>query len=241
MDARGPSPGARSVAAAQGELGESRRRVDSQVRRGHRFSWFAWGFLFALALGEVLLVVIELLYPMVTTTVTVNGTSTTSTAPLWGPFVAFAPAVVILGLAIRELVVGRREAADTSRRAPPTRTDTSAAPPWIEEVRVAQQRLTKTASEIEWSFVPLVLGFIGLAELALVFVGNVSGLGGFADAIFLPSLGGLVIGVLPLWPLYRLAKQWIRADQERLEIQSRELARLEAEFLWRFSGAGSIP
>jgi hypothetical protein len=230
--ARSSAP--RTVEEAQLGLGESRRRVDAQVRRAHRFSWLSWGFLFALAFGEVLLVIFELVFPVVTS----NGTSYSSTSPFWGPFAAFAPAVVVLALAIRELFLGRREAREVSPAGPPKRPEPGIAPTWIEEVRDAQARLTRGASEIEWSFVPLVLGFIAFAEAGVSLAADAAGLPGSVTVFLVASVGGLVLGVAPVWPLYRVARQWIRAGQERLELQSRELARLEAEFLWRFAGAG---
>lgn len=183
--------------------------------------------------------VLELVFPMVTTTVSSSGVSTRTTAPVWDPIVAFAPAVILLGLALRELILGRREARGASSWLAGPDRDPSVAPPWIEEVRVAQERLTRGASEIEWSFVPLVLGFLALGELGVSLALNGTGGSGSSTAlvVFGPLLGGLLIGVLPIWPIYRAAKQWIRAGQERLELQSRELTLLEAEFLWRFAGA----
>jgi hypothetical protein len=243
MSAGSYTRGPRSVEAAQAGLNESRRRVDAQVRRGRWFSWFCWGFLIAFALGEVLIVVFELVFPMVTTTVTSSGTSTSTTAPVWGPIVAFAPAVILLGLALRELILGRRESLRGSSSSSRAETDLSVAPPWTEEIRIAQERLTRGASEIEWSFVPLVLGFLALGELAVSFALSGTGSSGSPSALLVlgPILGGLALGVLPIGPIYRAAKQWIRSGQERLELQSRELTLLEAEFLWRFAGAASGP
>jgi hypothetical protein len=241
MDVGEVSSRPRSVEVAELGLAESRRRVDAQVRRGRRFSWFAWGFLFAFGFGEVLVSLLFLLFPMVTTTVSGSGTSTTSAPPAWGVIVAFAPAAVLLGLAVRELVLGRREARGGP---PPGRTtdpDPSNAPPWIEEIRVAQQRLTRGASEIEWSFVPLVLGFIAFAELGVASGLASANFSGAGLTFVIPSVAGLLIGIVPLWPLYRIAKQWIRAGQERLELQSRRLVQLEVEFLWRFAGSGATP
>ncbi len=229
-------PGPPTVETAQRGLEASRRGAEALARRARRFSWLCWGFLFALALGELLLVTLELLFAPST----LSGSSTSTTGAAWGPFLSYGPAGVLLGLAVRELLVGRREARD-GPGAVPTTEGSPAAPSWIEEVRAAQQRLTRAASEIEWSFVPLVLGCIALAELAAALALSVTGPSTTATAVVLPGLLGLAIGVLPLWPLYRIAQQWIRFGQERLELQSRELAQLEAEFLWRFIGSGAAP
>jgi hypothetical protein len=39
-----------------------------------------------------------------------------------------------------------------------------------------------------------------------------------------------------LVPLYFVARSWVRSYQARLDREVGELSRLEAEFLWRFTG-----
>jgi len=218
-------------------LGEAIRRLAVRCRR---FSWFSWGFLFAVYLGGTLVGILSLLFPVVVTTVTTYGTSTTTSTPWWAYLVGFVPPVVLLTLTVRELVLGLRE----SRAGVPapllagTGSGALDSMSWTESVRQAQQTLTSSRSDVEWSFVPLVLGTLGFASLTL----------GEFLALFTTTVGGiwiilpLVIGVPFLtlfWPFHRAALRWINVYQDRLSRQGKELSALENEFFWRFAGIPS--
>lgn len=240
----GPSESraAASVAAAQAQLQEVDDRVTRHAQRSRRFSTFAWAFLFAVALGDAALSLIDLYVSVVTTTTGAAGTSTSSMPPEWGPFVAFAPAVALLGLAVREVVLGRRGTPARRRGIGPA--DAPAAEettPWIESIRRAQELLARAGRDAEWSFVPLALGLLSLGQI-IAGVAGAYALAASLPVAFLAVAGAAAVASLAvLWPLYRGAKQWLEADQALLERESRELGELEAEFFWRFVGTGPTP
>lgn len=157
--------------------------------------------------------------------------------PAWGAAVSLLPALVMLALAVRELLVGERESvparvpSDASRPAGPEES----APGSVETVQQAQRLISHAKSETEFSFVPLFLGVYGAGALA----------GSEVVGWLAPSAGAFTVLVssvvavpclLALWPLYRIANRWIGGLQRLLDRQVGELTRLETEFLWRFAG-----
>ncbi|HXY46376.1 MAG TPA: hypothetical protein VEG66_02900 [Thermoplasmata archaeon] len=215
-------------------------RVGSMARRSRRFSWLSWGFLFATYLGVFLWAIIGILFPVVTvTTLTGGGTSTTTTFPWWDFPVLSVPPVAMLAFAFRELFLGRRE---TSKRTNgPIGNDPKEfggyAAGWTGTVQRCQQRITHAKSEVEWSFVPIVLGWFSFVWIGLAALESVLAPGIGPVAVLLFPLVGLASIVL-LYPLYRYAKGWIAQYQELLNRRVGELSKLEAEFLWRFAGGG---
>ena len=211
------------------------------ARRSRRFSWFCWGFLFGAYGGIALLSILAVLFPVVVTTTNLNVTLTTTTSPWWDLPLSASPGIVLLALAVREAILGRREADQgTSVPTPLTASQaegTSAG--WTETVQRCQQRVTHAKSEVEWSFVPLVLGWFAFIELYFYFLVQYSSLstGNLPiDTFFGPAIA--FASLIVLWPLYRFAKGWIAGYQLLLNQQVGELSKLEAEFLWRFTGAG---
>ena len=219
------------------QLSAMEQQIRSAARHSRNFSWFCWIFLFAGTFGYLLTAVIGILFPLTV----MNGTQSSSTYPWWNIPVSFAPAVLFLALAVREVVRGRREARTgivaPSRRARTGRTE-EASLGWTETVQRCQQMVTHAKSEAEWSFVPLVLGLFGVAEFFFFVILE-------ATLTILPPDEFLVAPVAALsvlaflWPFYTAAKRWIGTYQTLLNRQVGELSRLEAEFLWRFAGAGS--
>ena len=221
-----------------GHLAQLDGRIRAMARRSRRFSWFCWGFLFGVYGGLALYSVVSILFPTVTTIYTTNGSMTTYTSPWWSIPVAAIPGIVLIVLAVREVVLGCYEAGRST--ASPARfaaDPEGASTGWTETVQRCQQRVSHAKSEVEWSFVPLVLGVFGYAEI-------------FASLVFqlaFPSVGlyYIILGpatalasLILLWPLYRRAKRWISDYQVVLNQQVGELSKLEAEFLWRFAGTG---
>jgi len=240
----GPSSVALDVAPPAGEtiqgvgehLSSVAARVDSAARRSRKFSWYCWGFLFGVYGSLVVFAIVGTLFAVVTTTTTAQGTSTTTTYPWWDfPASAALPAALLF-LAVREVVLGRRE-----QHALPTPSTGSEAPlSWTETVQQCQRKITHAKNETEWSFVPLVLGLFGFVESMVSFVASYLFLEG--DPIFilvaaLTAFGSLIF----LWPLYRGVRNWIGPYQRLLDQQVGDLTRLEAEFLWRFAGAPPTP
>jgi len=209
------------------------------ARRSRRFSWFCWGFLFAGYGGLALYSIIAVLFPVVTTVTSSTGTMTTSTAPLWSIPVAALPGVSLFVLAFREVIVGRheRDLGTSPVSGPSGPGDEGTSVGWTETVQRCQQRVTHAKSEVEWSFVPLVLGVFGYVEIVASLLLEVL----FpALGLFYIILGPVLalVGVILLLPLYQYAKGWISDYQLLLNVQVGELSKLEAEFLWRFAGAG---
>ena len=100
----------------EGSINSLPRRLialQDQVRAAARRSWFfsgyCWGFVFAGALGFGLAALLSAMSPVVTTTYTRYGPSTTVTSPVWILAVSLFPARSLRALAIREVVLGRRE------------------------------------------------------------------------------------------------------------------------------------
>jgi len=210
-------------------------RIRSLARSTNRFSWLSWGLLFAVYLGLLLWGIVFSLLPVKST----NGVGTSILAPWWDVFILAGPGVVLLYFVIREAVIGHREfSLGTSGSTKDDRAELEPAPTgWTETIQRCQQRLTHSKSEVEWSFVPL---FLGCASLAWFVVANV-------QSVLFPGAGPIVFLVNPvvafgslllLLPFYRYAQQWVAGYQRLLDRQVGELSKLEAEFLWRFAGAG---
>lgn len=226
-----------SIARIEGQVQGLSQAIRRVARRSRRFSWFSWGFLFAVYIGASVGAILSLVFMTTVTTTTLGGTSTTTTGAWWAYPVGLAPSIVLLVLAVREVLLGRIESRGEVSSLPPTgtRPEAPAAVNWTENVRQAQETLTRSRSEVEWSFVPLVLGMLGLFEFvlsaALVLVLSSWG----ALGVVLPLMLGFPF-LLFLWPLYRVAGRWINRYQEQLTRQGKELSALENEFFWRFAG-----
>jgi hypothetical protein len=176
---------------------------------------------------------------MVKTTLVNGGTSTTYSAPYWAIPVSFAPAVILLVLALREVYRGfspRAPAEAPQEGSVKAALDDSDAG-WTELVRQTQEKLTHSKHETEISFIPLVLGFLGGAELA-----------SFGIAMLLPPayqtplffllapIGAIPFIVGILWPLYRMFRGSVGGVQRELERHVDGLTHLESEFFVRFGG-----
>ncbi|MGA8091713.1 MAG: hypothetical protein WB984_04385 [Thermoplasmata archaeon] len=233
----GPTP-LPVIAGVQDELRALAIRVRAAAWRSYRFSWFTWGFLVATIAGEGLVVLTYVLFPVVTTTSTLGGSYTTFTLPIWIVPLTQTPAVAVLGLAIRELLLARREAQGSplSPHAPHLSAEEAEDPSWTFLVQKAQQRITHVKNETDWSFPPILVGGLVFAELLIV---NVLPSGALLFFVLLP-LTGAVLSVL-LWLLYRIARRWIRGYQTLLDRLVGEFATLEAEFFWHFAGTQPSP
>lgn len=210
-------------------------RIRETARRTHRFSWYCWGFLFALFFGEGLWIVLGLLFPVVTTTVSPGGSiSTDYSSPYWAFPIAFAPCVVLLGLALRELWAGRRSTREGSSAHPAGEPTGDAG--WTETVRESQQLLTQAKNEAEFSFVPLVFGLFGVFELVAIALTEIlDPTVGYPFFTLAPFVA--VPFLLLLFPLYRVAQRWVGYFQGLLETEAKGLTQLESDFYWRFAGA----
>ena len=215
-------------------------RTSSLERRSRRFSWYSWLFLFATFTSFLLYGVLANAFEVTTTTVSASGITVTVAVPWWVLDVSLSPALAFVVLAIREVVLGRRETGSpTGPVGVPGAGDPTGSPlNWTEVVQRCQKRVSHSKSEVEVAFVAWVLGLFTLAEFyaSSVLVNDYPGLA--TSSILVGPIVGLCSLVL-LWPLYRYAKRWVAADQTVLDRQVGELSRLEAEFLWRFAGAGA--
>jgi len=215
--------------------------IDRMARRSRRFSWYSWGFLFLTYGGFAIATVLGALFPQVTTTVSGNGVSTTTTFPEWAIPVGMIPALFLLALAIRELIVGRREAQSSwpTRSGHVVRGPEPQPPNWTETVQQCQQKISHAKSEVEWSFLPLVFGSLGIGELIISYLSQVSGIVlPFVYVVLAPLLALAPTLALAL-PLYFGSRRWVPELQKELNRQVGEVTRLEAEFLWRFGGASA--
>jgi hypothetical protein len=227
------APGLATVSIDRG-LASLSERIRRAARRSYRFSWFSWGFVFAIALSTGLFTLIDFYFQITTMTTFPGGSSSTSSDPWWAVPVALLPSVVLLALAVRELLVARREAARgavpavPSADAPASQTEGG----WIVAVQQAQKTITHMKNETEFSFVPLVLGAFSVGGAAALLLPAETLLMGYWVVVLL-GVGAALVLVLPL---YVLARGWISGYQTLLDRQVGELSRLEAEFLWRFTG-----
>lgn len=225
------------IAGVQDELRALAIRVRAAAWRSYRFSWLTWGFLVATIAGEGL-VVLAYVSAVITSTTTAGGTSTTSTLPIWVVPLTQIPAVVVLGLAIRELLLARRETQGSplSRYAPHLSAEEAEDPSWTLLVQKAQERITHAKNETDWSFPPILVGGLVFAELLIV---NVLPSSVLLFVVVFP-LTAAVLSVLFLL-LYRIARRWIRGYQTILDRLVGEFSTLESEFFWHFAGTQPAP
>jgi hypothetical protein len=224
-----------SVTGIGNHLSDLEGRIRALSRRTRRFSWLSWGLLFAVYLGVAVWAIIA----VYVTFAIASGGGTATTSAWWDVLVLFIPGGVLLYFVVREAVMGRREfSRGTTAPSPGDRPEPEpGSAGWTETVQRCQQRLTHAKSEVEWSFVPLVLGWFALVEFAAAGVQSV--LVPWGNSIFTLVDPVVAIGaLLLLWPLYRYAREWVAEYQRLLDRQVGELSKLEAEFLWRFTGAG---
>lgn len=151
--------------------------------------------------------------------------------------VSFLPAALLLTLAVREIIFGRRDARTGASRVLPSRREAPSPPGagWTELVQRSQQLMTHIRSEAEIAFVPLVLGILG--------AGNA--VGPFLIASLFPlsfSDVYLVVYILPLpfllllIPFFLAGRGWTRSHQTLLDRQVGSLSHLEQEFFARYAG-----
>jgi hypothetical protein len=194
----------------------------------------AWGFLFAAAAGV----------PVVEIGVYLIGIFTVGEAGLLTAIaLGTLPAVVLFGLTVRELLLGRREARGYLREDRPWSGEEVGEPfgfgVSLLSVQENQKQISRVRGELEISMIPLILGGIALLEIAgsLVLaelIGPVSqGLTPLEVAFF--PLFPLVIIIPTIWALWRVARQWVDQYQRGLDGQVRQLISLEGEFLGRFA------
>jgi hypothetical protein len=209
-------------------------RARSVSRRSHRISWLSFGFLVALYGGIVVLSVLGAIYPVSTTTTLANGsTQTTTTWSTWGYLIAAPPALIVLGLLVRELVLGRAELrAGPGTAGPPPGDEEGSG--WTQQAVEAQKLLADAKHETEISFAPLAFGLLGMGELVAV-EGLEVLFPSTAALDFFVSLGLGFLALLALVPLYLLARGWILGNQALLDRQVREVSELEQAFLERFA------
>lgn len=228
-----------SVRRIQGRLTRLAERARETSQRSSRVSRRAWWFIFALSGGEGLYLVLGLLFPMIRTTVVNGGTTTTYSSPYWAIPVAFAPAVVLLVLALREIYRGFAPlaTADSDRVGARTSGVEEVNLGWTELVRLSQEELTHSKHEMEISFIPLVLGFLGGAELASFGIAQLLPTAYQTPLFFVLAPIGAVPFILGiLWPLYQRVRSSLRVLQSELERHVGGLTQLESEFLDRFGG-----
>jgi len=221
-------------------LADLANRVRRLGERSRRFSWYSWGFLFLVYGGLTLASVIGYLFPQVTTTVSGNGISTSTTFPAWDLPVSMLPAVALFVLAVREVILGRREAR-LDRPIRSRRFATGSLPMvsnWTETVQQCQQKITHAKSDVEWSFLPLVLGGFGIAQITIFALAQAASTSLMISFVVLEPLA-LVAALAVILPLYFASRHWVPEFQRQLDRQVGEVTRLEAEFLWRFGGAGA--
>lgn len=229
-----PGPSA-PVAAVDEELQRLTVSLRATARRGRRFSWFSWGYLFAVYVGQTLSGILILLLFL---SGPVNGAAI-SDGVLVG--LAFTPAIALLALAVREVFVGRRETYGSWERLRVTRPATGFPEEvgWVANVQEAQRMISQTKNDLDWSFLPLALGTIGFGLIGFneLLVGSLSSLTtAYPWLILLPEALAFATTLL-LVPFYYAVRDWVVSYQELLDREVRELTRLESEFLWRFTGA----
>jgi hypothetical protein len=220
MESKAPVNGP-PIAIVDQELGSLADRLRGAVRRSYWFSGLAWAFGIAVLVG--------LLVPYRTVTVSSSGTSSSS-GPGYTEPIVFLGLIVVLACAVLVLALARREALTgevPGSSAPPVSQSEGG---WVGAVQRAQRTVTRTKYVTEFSFVPLILGtlLLGAWGVSTLLVGTV------ADSWW-PAVGvgpAVLLGV----GLYLAGQQWIGSFQARLDRQVDELSHLEAEFFWRFPG-----
>jgi len=216
MEPRIPADGP-PIAAIDRELRSLSDRLNGAVRWSNWFSGLAWAFGIA--------VFVALILPVQTT----NGTSSSS-GPAYTLLAVLLAIIVLLALAVLALLLGRREAlggeSPRASRSPASQSERG----WVVAVQQTQRMVTTTKQFAELSFLPLVLGTFVVGEWGI----SVLLRGTSLEAVSIPF--GIVPAALLGIVLYLATRQWIGRFQALLDHQVGELSRLEAEFIWRFSG-----
>jgi hypothetical protein len=233
--APGPSVEEGPIGRVESRLQRLEDAIRSAARRSRRISWMAWGSLFAAAVGVPLL---GIGFTLARATSSPNVDVVIAVGEL--------PAVVLFGLAVCGLILGRREAMRYPNEAPlPAQPSAPGAGSFgvsLLGVQASQQAISRVRGELEISMIPLILGGIALFELlgeAVVYTFLSAPTGpSTAQLVFLPVLP--VVLVIPvIWVLWRVARQWVERYQRGLDDQVRQMISLEGEFLGRFaSGLG---
>lgn len=226
------------IAAVQSRLELLLVRIRAAAKRSRRFSWYSWGFLFAVVGATVVFYVLLIL--QVTAFAAGPNSGASITNYLWLSPLALIPAFLLVALAVREIVLGNQEASENASLPTPGTGEVTGGSPlsWTEIVRQSQELLTHMKSETEVSFIPLFLGVLSLTEflggsLLSVLLANDSSIGPLGILLI---YGVGVPFLLLLIPLYLSSRRWIRSYQSLLETQVGELSRLEGEFFTRFAG-----
>lgn len=208
----------------------------SAARRSWFFSWFSWGFLFAVLIGLGVVFVLSVLFPLVTSTVTPSGVTYSTASQLWAYLLPMLPSVALLFFAVRQVMLGREEARTGASQVRPSRREAPSSPgaSWTEVVRRSQELIAQMRSESEAAFVPLLLGGLILGVL----VPGVLLTGYSITAPLSPFVAYLLVFpfLLLLIPLYLGVRDWTRGYQVLLDRQVGSLSRLEQEFFTRFAG-----
>ncbi len=212
-------------------------------RRGTRFSWYCWGFLFAIWAGLFIVVIASAYFAVLTTTTTATGTTTTTEPPYWAyPLAAPAPALMLV-LALRELRAGRRSADQVVRGLDAgLPADPNEAGGWTEQLVEAQKLVTTAKGEVEWSIVPIAFGLLSVGTslggyLAVLLASTGGAFASNAALEFVTEAVGAGVAILCSVLIWRVSRAWIRGFQGFLDREARDFSQLEAEFLWRFTGS----
>ncbi len=227
-------PSSGSIADLQGQLATLAQRIQSAARRSRRLSWLSVGYIVAVGVGFALAFFVELLLFLA------SSGSPASTTTLVSAFcIAVIPPLVVAVFAVREVLLGRREAKEPC---PPSRTESSRAPVsgmtgWTETVQQSQQVLTHMRHETEWSFVWFILGslFLSITVAGFVLLPFVSSLTSLGLYSVVPIYVVAFAFLLLLIPFYLVAREWIGEYQDELDWEVNGLSRLEAEFFTRFA------
>lgn len=223
------APPAGSIAALLHRLTSFQDLLRSAARRSWRFSWFSWGFLFAVVIGEG----VGSLLAFFSLAAAASGASSSPTILVWIYPVSILPSVVLLALSVREILLGRREARTGESPIRPSAREAPSSPGagWTEVVQRSQQLLAQMRSEAEVAFVPLILG----GFTAMTLVASLLLAGFVASDAFLVFLA-VIPFLLLLIPFYLAVRGWIRGYQTVLDRQVGSLSGLEQEFFTRFAG-----
>jgi hypothetical protein len=221
-----------SIGDVQSKLVDLVSRIRGVGRRAGRYSWYSWGFLLALYGGVIGGGVVGLAFP---------GFGASLGVAL--VFVLYLPGLLLLALAVREILLGRRESDDpgSALNPAPDRSTLDTALGWTAVVQESQRVISRAKSEIDFSILPLAFGILGLGESVSVFWFPL--LINYVEGGFLVMLVLLIpVAFLTLvWPFYRGGRRWIGKYQSLLDQQVRDLSRLESEFYWKFSGVPAPP
>jgi hypothetical protein len=214
------------MAAIDRSLGDLADRVRRAVRRSYWFSGLAWAYGVA--------VIVALLFPGDTTVTTSNGAIISG--PWWMQPIGlpiFLSLNVVVGFAVHELLVARREALQESVAQSTSPPSSPSEGGWIRAIQESQKAVTRMKYVAEFAFIPLTLGLFADVQFCVMYLLSGTSVAGLSPYWFIP--GALPVFLLAV-PLYIVARRSIAGFQTRLDRQVGELARLEAEFLWRFTG-----